>query len=98
MTTLQLLAQACQRSCHPGDHPACEPVADPIVAPDGTLVATYACPVCGCCWRTSWSLADTWPVRRSVDVDPVTPEQAAENRGLLEAALDEVPDELARAA
>lgn len=55
------LADACP-ACHPGDNPASPPLA--VELDGGELAVRYACAACGAAWRTWWSLASVWPLRR----------------------------------
>lgn len=54
------LDQACP-DCFPGDHPAVTP-SSVIADPSGSLLASYACPVCGKTWPCWWDAsASGWP-------------------------------------
>jgi hypothetical protein len=94
VSVLSPLADACPQ-CHPGDYPAVLPFL--VTQHEGSLRAWYKHKTCGTSWSCGWD-AETagWPLSRDLLDDdacfallePVTPEQAAHNRHVLERELD----------
>jgi hypothetical protein len=84
MTALEqqpLLIDACP-VCQPGIPKASTP--KDAQAVNGGSLASYECGTCETTWRTWWD-CHGWPVDRRIE--PVTPDQAAQNRDILLRAL-----------
>lgn len=95
MSVLSLISYPCL-ACHPGDWPAVLPFL--VTRHEESLKAWYKHEPCGTAWSCLWDAeAPVWPL--SVDIEPgavnpaysepVTPEQAARNRHVLERELED---------